>query len=402
MTLQSFSTLRVLDLSKVLAGPLCTQYLADLGAEVIKIEPVAGGDETRSWPPLHAGEGAVFLSCNRNKRSLAVDLKTVEGRAIVHDLARRSDIVVESFATGVAERLGVDYGTLRPLRPDMIYCSISGFGRTGPLSKAPGYDVILQAYTGIMAMTGEPGSGPVRIPISPIDQATGIQALAAINARLLERQITGQGCRIEVSLYETAVALLGYSLQIFWEKGVNPEKNGSGHESLCPYQAFETADMPILLGVANDGLWQRFCSVAGLAAEARDPRFATNPARVANRPQTLALVQEALRRRPCADWIERLGAVGIPCAPINTMADLVREPHAHERGMFLEHRDARLGHLRGVAWPVTMDGRKAGIRRPPPALGEDTAAVLAELDYPAERIEALCRDGVIGRAPTSD
>ncbi len=265
--------IRVLDLTKVLAGPLCTQSLADLGAEIVKVEPLGMGDETRHWPPQRGGDGAVFLSVNRNKRSLALDLKSADGLAVFKRLAAGCDVVVESFGTGVVERLGVEYDAVRLVQPDIVCCSISGFGRTGPLRDAPGYDVILQAYSGIMAMTGEAGSGPIRIPISPVDQTTGLHAYGAILAALFDRQNTGQGCRIEVSLYESVVALLSYSLQIYWEKGTLPEKNGLGHESLCSYQAFETADQPILLGIANDRLWAKFCQDAGLPDAAED-RFA--------------------------------------------------------------------------------------------------------------------------------
>ena len=333
---------------------------------------------------------------NRNKRSVAVDLKQAEGREIVHKLAALSDVVVESFGTGVVERLQVDYETIRRIRPDVIYCSISGFGRTGPLRSAPGYDVILQAYSGIMSMTGEKGSNvPIRIPISPVDQTTGLHAYAAILARLFERQKTGIGCRIEVSLYETAIALLGYSLQTYWEKGTLPEKNGSGHESLCPYQAFETADQPILLGVANDRLWHRFCNEAGLNDAADDPRFRTNPARVANFTLTIELVQEALRARSCESWVLVLGAVGIPCAPINTFADLMADPHAAFRGMFPTWERPDLGQSKTVAFPVTVDGQKPDIRSAPPVLGANTSSVMAELGYTPTEIALLGSKGVV-------
>jgi formyl-CoA transferase len=235
----------VLDLSKVLAGPLCAQYLGDLGADIIKVETIGQGDETRGWPPFPApGLGAVFLSANRNKRSIAVDLKTEKGREIVHALAKSADIAIESFGTGVAERLGIDAATLRPLNDRLIHCSISGFGRSGPLKNSPGYDVILQAFSGIMSMTGDEGGGYVRSPISPIDQMTGVHAFSGVMALLYARERTGQGGTIQVSLFETALGLLGYNLQTYWERGVQPPKCGSSHESLCPYQAFEAADGP--------------------------------------------------------------------------------------------------------------------------------------------------------------
>ncbi len=389
--------IRVLDLTKVLAGPLCTQYLGDLGAEVIKVEPPGGGDETRHWPPLRGGEGAVFLSVNRNKRSIVVDLKTAAGQEVIHRLAATSDVLVESFGTGVVERLGIDFETIRRIRPDMIYCSISGFGRTGPAKDAPGYDVILQAYSGIMSMTGEKGSGPIRIPISPIDQTTGLHAYAAILAALFERQATGEGCQIEVSLYESAVALLGYSLQTFWENGTLPEKNGSGHASLCPYQAFETADQPILLGIANDRLWGRFCAEAGLQGAADDPRFQTNPARVANFAETIALVQSALRTRSCKDWLSAMRRIGVPCAPINTLQDLMADPHAAERGLFIEYEHPDLGSLKTVAYPVTLNGAKMEVRSPPPMLGQHTMPVLEELGYSRDELERLEASGAIAQ-----
>ena len=387
--------IRVLDLTKVLAGPLCTQSLADLGAEIIKVEPLGMGDETRHWPPQRGGEGAVFLSVNRNKRSLALDLKSPEGLAVFKRLIAGCDVLVESFGTGVVERLGVDYDAMRQIRPDVVYCSISGFGRTGPLRDAPGYDVILQAYSGIMAMTGEAGSGPIRIPISPVDQTTGLHAFGAILAALFDREKTGQGARIEVSLYESAVSLLSYSLQIYWEKGTLPEKNGSGHESLCPYQAFETADQPILLGIANDRLWGKFCREAGLPDAAEDPRFRTNPARVANKEETVSLVQSVLRTRSGKEWVTAMRACGVPCAPINTFSDLMDDPHLAERGMFTGWQKEGQDRVRSVAYPVTLDGEKMPVRLPPPSLGENSAAILQEFGFAPAEIDGLVAAGVV-------
>ena len=285
----------------MLAGPLCTQALGDMGADIIKVEPVEIGDDTRRWPPFRGETGAIFLSANRNKRSLAVDLKTPEGRAIVHALAAKADIVIESYGAGVAERLGIDDATLRALNPRMIYCSISGFGRTGPLSHALGYDVILQAFGGIMGITGHEGGEPIRSPFSPIDQTTGLHAVTGILAALIQRSQTEQGSSFEVSLFETAMAFLAYTFQVYWEKGVLPDKCGSGHESLCPYQAFLAADKPILVGIANDNLWRRFCQAVDRQDLLADPRFQTNPDRVAHRAETVAIVQDiiahpALRR----------------------------------------------------------------------------------------------------------
>jgi formyl-CoA transferase len=389
--------IRVLDFSKVLAGPLCSQYLGDLGAEIVKVEMKDQGDETRGWPPFPApGFGTVFLSANRNKRSIAIDLKTERGRAIVHDLARSADVAIESFGSGVAERLGIDAATLRPLNDRLIHCSISGFGRTGPMKNAPGYDVILQAFCGIMAMTGEEGGGHVRSPISPIDQMTGVHAFSGILALLYAREKTGQGGTVQVSLFETAMGLLGYNLQTFWERGVQPAKCGSSHESLCPYQAFEAADGPIMIGVANDNLWRKFCGVTGLDDIVDDPRFRTNADRVKNRAEILRRVRDALMTRPVAAWNEALAVVGVPCSPINSLAQLLGHPHTAASGIIVEYDHAEAGHLKGVGHPVLIDGEPRTAGTPPPGLGQHTDEVLAELGLLPEQIGMLRRDGVVG------
>jgi len=386
-----------MDFSKVLAGPLCAQYLGDLGADVIKVEMTGQGDETRGWPPFPApGFGTVFLSANRNKRSIAIDLKTERGRAVAHDLARSADVAIESFGTGVAERLGIDAPSLRALNRRLIHCSISGFGRSGPLKNAPGYDVILQAFCGIMAMTGEEGGGHVRSPISPIDQMTGVHAFSGILALLYAREKTGQGGTIQVSLFETAMGLLGYNLQTFWERGVQPAKCGSSHESLCPYQAFEAADGPIMIGVANDSLWRKFCGVAGLNDIVDDPRFRTNANRVNNRAETLSRVQAVISTRAAAEWNEALSAVGVPCSPINSLAQLVSHPHTAASGVIVEYDHASAGRLKGVGHPVLINGAERTAGAPPPALGQHTDEVLAEIGLSAERIGALRRDGIVG------
>ena len=272
--MKPLSDVKVLDFTRVLAGPLCTQTLGDLGADVIKVESPGLGDETRGWPPFRGkGLGAVFLSVNRNKRSIAIDLKTEDGRALAHRLAKGADIAIESFGTGVAERLGIDAATLRPLNERLIHCSISGFGRSGPLRKSPGYDVILQAFSGMMSMTGDENGGYIRSPVSPIDQMTGVHAVNGILAALLERARTGKGSAVKASLFDTALGLMRYNLQSFWQTGVQPPKCGSSHESLCPYQAFEAADGPIMIGVANDNLWRKFCAIAGLEDIVDDPKF---------------------------------------------------------------------------------------------------------------------------------
>jgi len=387
--------MRVLDFSKVLAGPLCTQYLGDLGAEIIKVEPCGAGDETRTWPPFRDDTGAVFLSANRNKRSLAVDLKTQAGRDIARQLARSADVALESYGTGVAERLGIDFASLKRERDNIIYCSISGFGRTGPLKDNLGYDVILQAFSGIMSMTGEVGGGPIRSPFSPIDQATGMHALSGILAAVLERARTGKGCYLEVSLFETAVAFLGYNLQTYWEKQSLPEKSGSGHESLCPYQAFNASDGPLLLGIANDNLWQRFCRAIERPELATDPFFATNRARVARFAETVGMIQAIVATRSRDEWIKILTSIGVPCAPINTMRDLLDHPHTAARGIIIDYEHPQLGALKTVAQPIVFDGEERKVTRPPPLHGQHSREILAEIGYSTEAIDRLARDGMV-------
>ncbi len=396
------SGIRILDLTKVLAGPLCTQYLGDMGADIIKVEPCHIGDDTRGWPPFRDQTGAVFLSCNRNKRSLALDLKTPEGQAIAHQLARQADVVIESYGTGVAERLGIDFATLSRLNPSLIYCSISGFGRTGPLSHALGYDVVLQAFGGIMGLTGHDGGEPIRSPFSPIDQTTGLHAMSGILAALLQRGRTGEGTRFEVSLFETSMAFLGYTLQVYWEKGVLPEKCGSGHESICPYQAFEAADKPILIGIANDNLWRRFCAAVGRDALADDTRFRTNADRVGHKAETVGLVQEIVRTRNCADWVTLLTELGVPCAPINSLEDVLAHPHTAARGIVLDYDHPVLGLLKTIAQPVQFNGEVRGVTSPPPMHGQHSREVLRELGYTDTDIARLAEAGVIMVRPASD
>jgi crotonobetainyl-CoA:carnitine CoA-transferase CaiB-like acyl-CoA transferase len=388
--------IKVLDLSKVLAGPLCTQSLGDLGASVIKVEPLRLGDDTRGWPPFRAeGLGAVFLSVNRNKRSIALDLKTAAGREVVHKLAATADVAIESYGAGVAERLGVDAETLTALNGRLVHCSISGYGRYGPLKNQPGYDVILQAFSGMMSLTGEEGGGYIRSPISPVDQVTGINALSGILAALLGRERTNRGTTVTVSLFETALGLLRYNLQSFWERGVQPERCGSTHESLSPYRVFEAADGPVLIAVANDGLWKKFCAVAGLDDVADDPRFRTSADRAAHREQTDAVVQRVVGARPVNYWNDELARAGVPCAPVNTLKEVLDHPHTKASGMVLDYDHPLGGQLKAVGLPLTLGEapREAGM--PPPLHGEHTTEILGELGYPDTQIDQLRAAGTI-------
>jgi crotonobetainyl-CoA:carnitine CoA-transferase CaiB-like acyl-CoA transferase len=394
--------LKVLDLSKVLAGPLCAQYLGDMGADVVKVE-TGSGDETRGWPPFRsteAGEsptGTVFLSANRNKRSISLDLRRPDGLEVVHRLADAADVVIASFGPGVAEKLGVDAATLRQRNPRLVYCNISGYGSTGPMRNDKGYDVILQAFCGMLSITGERDGPPVRSPFSPVDQATGLHALIGVLAALLERSRTGQGGLVEVSLFDSATGFLGYFLQGFWERGTEPQRPGSGHESLCPYEAFDTADRPLILGVANDTLWRSFCAVVGLQEVVDDPRFRTNADRVAHREETVSMVRRVLATRSRDDWLERLAAAGIPCSPLHSLGELSSHPHTAASGMVVDYQHATLGALKTVSQPVRFDGERPALRRPPPMLGEHGREVLQEAGYSAQQIDALMASGSVKR-----
>lgn len=388
---------RVLDLSKVLAGPQCTQYLAELGADVVKVESPLG-DDTRRWPPFDdaEGDGTVFLSANRGKRSVVIDLKSDDGRALCRRLASDADVLVDSFGPGVAERLGLDYATLTVDNPRLVHCSISGYGSVGPMREGKGYDVILQAFTGMLSITGEPGGAAVRSPFSPVDQGTGLHAVIGILGALIERSRTGRGARVETSLFDTSVALLAYFLHGYWQRGTEPMRAGSGHESLCPYQVFETADRPLILGVANDALWVAFCRAAGVPGLATRPEFATNALRVQHRDRTVAEVAAILATRPRADWLGALDAAGVPCSPVHTLGELDAHPHTRASGIVADTRGRSGGLRRAVATPLRVDGERLALGSPPPSLGEHTEAVLLEAGLSLTEIDALRRCGAFG------
>lgn len=394
MTPSPLDGIRVLDLSKVLAGPLCAQYLGDMGADVIKVETPGQGDETRHWPPFREAPdnnrtGAVFLSANRNKRSLSLDLKSDAGRGVIYRLAKWADVVIASFGPGVAEKLGVDAATLRACNTKLVYCDISGFGSVGPMREGKGYDVILQSFTGMLSITGEPNGPAVRSPFSPVDQATGLHALIGILAALYRRERTGNGGTVEASLFDTATGMLGYFLQSFWERGTEPQKPGSGHESLCPYQAFETADKPLILGVANDTLWKSFCKLADLCDIADHQDYRTNADRVRNRDATVSLVSEVLRKHGRDWWLAAFDKAGIPSSPLHTLGELSEHPHTSASGMKFDYEHPVLGKLKGIAQPLRFDGERAKMQRPPPLHGEHSHEILQELGYTDREIEVF-------------
>jgi crotonobetainyl-CoA:carnitine CoA-transferase CaiB-like acyl-CoA transferase len=387
--------LKVLDLGKVIAGPLCGQWLGDLGADVVKVEPISTGDDTRAWPPYASGESAMFLAFNRSKRSLAVDMKTAEGRDIVHRLAAQSDIVIQGFGAGAAKRLGVDYETLAGLKPDLIYCEISGYGRSGPLGDLPGYDVMIQAFSGMISTMGYEDGPLVRVSFSPIDQSTGMHALSGIMAALLERGRTGKGAFIEVSLFETAMGLMGYMASSLWQGGATPQKMGSGHSTLCPYQAFEAADGALLLAIGNDGQWQRFCDISELSELKTDDRFATNKARVAHFQATVGCVATKIASDTVANWVNRLAQVKVPCSPVNTLSDALGHSQIEARHLAVRQEHPKLGTIKTIAFPVTFNGEKAPATLPPPMLGQHTGEILRELGFSGDRYSDLISRGIV-------
>ena len=397
--------LRVLDFSKVLAGPLCAQFLGDMGADVVKIEPIDEGEDARRLPPFrksgHDADGTIFLAVNRNKRSLALDPRTDAGRSICHRLAMSADVVLESFGPGAAKLLGVDHATLRALNPRLVHCSISGYGSTGPMKEGKGYDAVLQSFSGILSITGERGGNAVRSTFSPVDQATGTHALVGILAALLERSRTGRGRRVEASLFDTSVSFLGYILQGYWEDGRQPERPGSSHDSLCPYEVFPTRDKPMLLAVANDGQWRKLCAVAFAPELAGDPRFATNALRVDHRHETVSAVTAVLARRERDEWIAAFSAAGIPCAPVQSLGEMAAHPHTAASGIVQRYEHPAYGALNTVAQPLKFDGERNGVGRPPPLLGQHTREILLDAGYSPADLEELIAAQVI-YAPASE
>lgn len=366
--------------------------LGDLGAEVIKVEPL-GGDDTRFWPPFRHGTGTIFLSVNRNKQSIAIDLKQPEGLALVHRLGEQADVIVESFGPGVADRLGVGWDAMRAINPRIVYASISGFGTQGPLREGKGYDLIAQAFCAMLPITGQPDGEMARSPFSPVDQTTGLNAVIGILAALLQVERTGQGVKLEASLFDSAVGLLGYMLQGFWQTGIEPQRRGSAHDSLCPYQAFDTADSPIILGIANDALWRSFCMLTGNQPWADDPRYATGAARVQHRADVVGKVAEVLRARPRAEWLQLCEANGIPASPVHNFGELTAHPQTAASGMIHE-----VEGLRSVATPIRAGGERLPLRSLPPGLGEHGVLVLAGLGLDEAEIRSLIAKGVV-RAP---
>ena len=403
---------RVLDLSRVLAGPWCTQTLADLGAEVIKIErPAApghpGGDDTRGWgPPFlkdrdgrDTAEAAYYLGTNRNKRSVTIDIARPEGQTLVRTLADGCDVVIENFKVGDMARYGLDAASLRATRPRLVYCSITGFGQTGPYRDRAGYDYAVQGMGGLMSVTGErddlPGGGPQKVGVAVADLFTGMYATVAILAALRHRDATGEGQVIDMALLDTQVAMLANLGANYLVTQQPPKRAGNAHQNIVPYQVFEVADGHLILAVGNDGQYAKFCAVAGCPELASDPRFAKNADRVRHRAVLVPLLAARLKTRTRADWLAALEAAKVPCGPINDLGDVFADPQVQARGMTSTVPHPHTDALRLVSSPMKLSATPVTLRRPPPLLGEHTDEVLAEIGIDATQRAQLRAAGVI-------
>ena len=387
---------RVLDLSRILSGPYCTMVLGDFGAEVIKVERPGSGDDTRQWgPPFVAGESAYYLSINRNKRSITVDLGQEAGREIIYALARVSDVVIENFRPGTAERIGVGYERLCQENPRLVYCSISGFGQDGPYRDRPGYDALAQAMSGMMALTGDPDGPPTKHGMSIADIGAGLWAALAIVAALLARERTGEGQFIDVSLLDAQLSWLTYAAGSYFATGEDPARYGSAHPSIVPYQPFATADGYLMLAVGNDRLWQQFCEVADQPELATRAGCATSAERVLNREAVISLVAEIMRQRTTAEWMALLEEAGIPAGPINTVAQALTDPHVRAREMVVTLDHPTAGAVTMTGNPAKFSATPGAARSAPPLLGEHTDEILRSLGYAESRIADLRAQGAI-------
>lgn len=389
--------LLVLDLSRVLAGPYCTMMLADLGAEVLKVEIPGRGDDTRQWgPPFAGGEAAYYLCVNRGKKSITLNLKTAEGREIVRRLAERADVLVENFYPGTMDEWGIGYQALRARNPRLIYCAITGYGQTGPYRDRPGYDFIIQAQGGIMSITGPVEGPPMKVGLAIVDVTAGMFATIAILAALWERERSGEGQFIDIALLDSHVAWLINVGSNYLISGERPRRYGNAHPNIVPYEPFPTSDGWIAVGVGNDRQWRDLCAVGGWNDLAEDPRFATNPLRVQNRDVLIPILQERFRTRTAREWEEALLAANIPCAPILHIDEVFSDPHVLSRGMVVEMPHPTAGRIRVAGSPLKLSRTPVRLEDPPPLLGQHTEEILRTyLGYRPEEIDRLREQGVI-------
>ena len=404
---QPLHGVRVLDLSRVLAGPWCTQTLADLGADVVKVERPGSGDDTRGWgPPFlrdrdgrDTGESAYYLGTNRNKRSITVDIARPEGQALIRRLAAQCDVFVENFKVGDMARYGLDAPCLRGLNPRLVYCSITGFGQSGPYRDRAGYDYAIQGLGGLMSVTGErddlPGGGPQKVGVAVADLFTGMYATVAILAALRHRDTTGEGQAIDMALLDSQVAMLANLGANYLVSGTVPRRMGNAHQNIVPYQVFEAADGHVIVAVGNDGQFAKFCEVAGCRELASDPRFAKNADRVRHREVLVPLLAAVMKTRRKQDWLDALEAAKVPCGAINDLAEVFADPQVRARGMTVELPHALSGTVRLVASPMKLDATPVQYRHAPPRLGEHTDEVLEAFGIGADERATLRSKGVL-------
>jgi crotonobetainyl-CoA:carnitine CoA-transferase CaiB-like acyl-CoA transferase len=387
------SGIRVVDLTRILAGPYATMILGDLGADVVKIENPDGGDDSRGWGPpwvpQAGGASAYFAAVNRNKRSVALDLKSEAGREIVWRLIEASDVVVSNFRPGVIERLGFSWEAVQERAPRVVYAIVNGYGAIGPAAEKPSFDVIVQGESGVMDVTGWPDGPPTRVGISLGDETAGLLVVQGILAALFARERTGRGQRVEVALHDGLLSLLTYHAQNWWAGGPRPRRLGNAHPSIVPYQTFQAADAWINVGVGNERQWRALCGVVRRLEWVDDPRFETNAARVEHRDELVPLLKELFAARPAAEWLDALAAVGIPSGRIRPVAEALEAPETRHREMVVEIEPDGHGPLRLLGVPVKLSETPGRIRRPPPSLGEHTAEVLSEIGYDPDLVERL-------------
>ena len=386
----SLDGIRVIDLSRVIAGPWCGALLGDLGADVIKVEDVGPGDESRTWPPHKDGEAAAYLLFNRNKRGIALDLKTPEAVEVVKRLVKTADVVIENFRTGTMESFGLGYDVLSQINPRLIYCSVSAFGRTGPRKDSPGYEALMQAFSGIMSITGEPGGQPVRAGVSFLDLTTGILCALGVSNAIIQRQKTGLGQRVDGSLLETAVSLLAFHAEGYLLTGALPRALGSGHPSLSPYRNFKCRDGQwIFIAAANDRFWQKLAKALDLDDLAADPRFEKNQGRVANRVELEGFLEQTIGTLEREPLLERLEEADVPATPVNTVDQVMNDPQTAERGIVQRAMHPKLGEIPVVGTPLHFSRMSPGVRRAAPLRGEHTDTVLTDLGYSPAEIRTL-------------
>ena len=389
---------RVLDLTRVLAGPFSTMILGDLGAEIIKIEAPGSGDDTRQWgPPFIEGESAYFLSINRGKRSITLDLKTAEGRQIIYELAEKCDVLIENFRPGVTERLKVDYSSIAKINPKLIYCSITSFGPAGPYRDRPAYDLVIQGMGGIMGVTGEPNQQPIRVGVAISDIAGAMYATIAILAALVAREKTSKGQFIDISLLDSTISWMTYMAGYYFGTGRNPAKMGSAHPTIVPYQCFETKDGEfVTISIGNDKLFQEFCEAIGLKQLADDEKFATNSKRVTNRAQLVPILEEQFKQRNREEWLKILTDARLPAGPVYSIQEMFSDPQVLTRQMLLRLDHPKAGRINQIGIPMKFSETEPQIRFPPPLLGQQTDEILLDLlHYDPRRIAELREKQVI-------